>query len=511
MYRTHINFNIVMNKVILLLAALFVCSLGYGQRISKKLEKKYQEVELWKEEDGKWYRVKNDDKYGLTDENGKEILPCRFDRVYISTICRMKDDTYPIIVEMDGKEGIYDMTGKEIFPFLYESAYLACESETETYYAKVKNNGKQGICMLNGKEVVPCKYELVDLRYERDSKTFYVMLEDNGKWGICMMDGKEIIPCKYELAGLQYEKGSKIFYINIENNGRSGICTMDGKEIIPCIYDQAYITSTLKGIPYAVVIKDDKWGLSNLEGKVMVPCKYDQARLGYIEESNFYYASVYNNGKYGICTLDGKEVLPCIYEYANVEREETNGLLYVVKNLNGKVGISTVSGEEIIPCEYSYASMAYDEEAKSNYYLAINNNDEIYCSKKFNLLGDLISERTIKRSQQSKTASEQDNGLSKLKKTVLILQMLTQGMQAMSGYMNTYSSGNIYVPQNNPSYSHQTKTCSLCRGTGYNPGKERPPFYSYSEDPMTGHCDICGDMSNHYHNPCPSCNGKGYR
>jgi tetratricopeptide (TPR) repeat protein len=55
-------------------------------------------------------------------------------------------------------------------------------------------------------------------------------------------------------------------------------------------------------------------------------------------------------------------------------------------------------------------------------------------------------------------------------------------------------------------------SCSFCNGTGMNPTRERPAFYSYSsENYSSGMCNICGSNSNHYHKPCPSCNGKGYR
>ncbi|MGM9693749.1 MAG: WG repeat-containing protein [Alloprevotella sp.] len=75
------------------------------------------------------------------------------------------------------------------------------------------------------------------------------------------------------------------------------------------------------------------------------------------------------------------------------------------------------------------------------------------------------------------------------------------------------------------SKSHQTKytssqtsrpvekrrDCSLCNGTGYNSGKERPPFYSYNEETYSNSpCEVCGDRDNHYHKPCPRCMGKGY-
>ena len=59
--------------------------------------------------------------------------------------------------------------------------------------------------------------------------------------------------------------------------------------------------------------------------------------------------------------------------------------------------------------------------------------------------------------------------------------------------------------------SDRREICSLCNGTGYNPVKERPPFYSYDTETYDHEpCEICGDRSSHYHKKCPKCNGKGF-
>ena len=539
-------------KIALLLITIFVFFASYGQRIPKKIEKKYQEVELFQEAGYKRYKVKNNGRWGLLDDKGNEVLSCCFDWLYISSTYAGENSTFYIVTKLDGKEGLYDINGKKIFPFIYKSASLRYEQDSQTFYvavkkdekygicqmdgkeiipciyeqafikfdkdskylyAQVKNGGKYGICQMDGKEIIPCIYEQAFIKFDKDSKYLYAQVKKEGKYGICQMDDKGIIPCIYEQAYVSFDKDSKYLYAQVKKEGKYGICQMDGKEIIPCIYENVYVSSTTEGIPYIKISNNSKWGLCNLSGKILVPCKYEQTRLEYIKESNFYYAIVNDKEKYGICTLNGIEIVPCIYEYVEIQREETNGLLYVLKNLNGKIGISNISGDEIIPCKYNYVSMSYDEETKSNYYFAINSDDNVYSIKHFNLLGNLIYEKTLKKSQSNTTnyKSKQHEELPKLKKTAIILRILAQGMQSMNSYMNTYSSGNIYLRPDSPSYSRQKQTCSFCHGTGYNPGKERPPFYSYSDDPMTGSCEICGDKSNHYHKSCPSCRGKGYK
>ena len=505
-----------MKKTVLFLIACLMFSVGYAQKISKKLKEKYQKVELLEEYGKTLYRVLDNNKYGLFNEKGNEILSCKYDWLYISAadLTNPKDEDIYVGVTINGKTAIYDLQGKEIFPFIYETAFWNLEEETNTYYMSVENNGKRGICLMDGTEVIPCNYDSAYLMYERDSNTLYVITENNGKRGICLMDGTEVIPCNYKSAYLRYEKDSKTYYISVKNNGKYGACLMNGKEVIPCVHEEVHLSSTMneeESVPYFTIINNDLWGISNMDGEMLVPCKYDQVRLEYIKETNFYYAHLTKEGKYGICTLDGKEIVPCICEYVEVIREEHNGLLYIIKKINDKQGIVNINGDEIIPCKYGYVHMGYDEEAKSNYYFTITISDNLYSSKEFNLSGKLIGEKNIKmQPNTSSTAYQQNNGLSKLEKTTLILQALAQGMQAMNGYMNTYSSSNIYSGQSSGSSSTQ-KTCSFCNGTGYNPGLERPPFYSSYDDPMTNRCSVCNDKSNHYHKQCPACMGRGYR
>ena len=104
-----------------------------------------------------------------------------------------------------------------------------------------------------------------------------------------------------------------------------------------------------------------------------------------------------------------------------------------------------------------------------------------------------------------------------------VLQAISQSLAAVSNALNgavnnvTTSGG---LPSSYTAYStsslnkvNSTKRsipCSLCHGTGKNPTKERPAFYSYNEETYSNSpCSVCGDRSNHYHKDCPSCGGKG--
>lgn len=105
--------------------------------------------------------------------------------------------------------------------------------------------------------------------------------------------------------------------------------------------------------------------------------------------------------------------------------------------------------------------------------------------------------------------------------TFLIMTAINQSLATINQSMMIFNNQNTnFTPCINTStigehsraiYNQKEKKCSLCHGTGYNPGKERASFYSYSTDMKDNPpCDVCGDRSDHYHKSCPSCGGKGY-
>ena len=513
-----------MKRIVLLLITCLMFSVGYAQKIAKKLKEKYQEVELLEEYGYQFYKVLNNYKFGLLDNEGNEILPCQFESVSLTTIEVPDAKTLLFFANVmsNGKMAIRDLNdgGKEVFPPKYETARMCYEEDLNYYYVSVSNKDKYGICQIDGKEIISCNYDLAYISSVSKTKASYITVQKDGKFGLLQMTGEEIVPCNYEQAYIDYEPETEYYSVIVKKNGKYGICLENGEEKIPCIYDQAYIASEPESkVIYAKVKKGDKRGISNTDGKILVPCKYDNASLEYLKEANFYYVWVSNNDKRGLCTLDGKEIVPCICDYAVVNREENNGLLYIETKVNDKIGIVSINGDEIIPCEYDYIRMDYDKETGCNYYYARTYD---HSTRHFNLSGELIFEEREKvysssnssskysSSSKSSSKSSSQSGLSKLEKTALILQALTQGMQAMSGYMDTYSSRNIYSPPSSTSTSSK-KTCSFCNGTGYNPGLERPAFYTSYDDPMTHRCDVCNDKSLHYHKQCPACLGRGYR
>lgn len=253
--------------------------------------------------------------YGLTDENGKLLLPVTYQIIYR----RAPNDDY-ILVNSKGKYGLYDVRKAEFYvpcEFAYAQnlapgivkVYLDKNQKKPALYSvdagrvilkgdikvldyhtvEVNTKGKKGIFDIKSKTyVVPVKYDNISIM-END---YEVTLKD--KHGIYNKQGELVVPVKYhsilpnadgEYTG-QLKNGGKYMplgvmqsryqsgiadnlrkrYGHIEKKGwyyivgqanEQGLYDMDGKEILPNLYGSIRITDgycTAKRNGYALLV-----------------------------------------------------------------------------------------------------------------------------------------------------------------------------------------------------------------------------------------------------------------
>lgn len=101
--------------------------------------------------------------------------------------------------------------------------------------------------------------------------------------------------------------------------------------------------------------------------------------------------------------------------------------------------------------------------------------------------------------------------MDRISSSLMAFSNALQSVPTSNSYSNTVQASEATRRSSSNTASLHRVTCSFCKGTGKNPAREHSAFYDYStEDYSSGMCEICGSNSNHYHKPCPSCNGKGY-
>lgn len=141
-----------------------------GVAIVQQNQKYYQKVQ-WKEKS--WLEERSTMKYGLIDINGKEIIPIKYDDLYL-----LKSGIaigFYSTPEPFGSACLIDKTGKEISAF-YDRILFDDNDDCDLY--PVNQNGKWGCISKAGDVVVPIRYDEIKL-----PKESMVAVKTNGKWG----------------------------------------------------------------------------------------------------------------------------------------------------------------------------------------------------------------------------------------------------------------------------------------------------------------------------------------
>jgi len=194
------------------------------------------------------FLVGNNDKFGLIDEKGTEVLRTEFDEVapYEDLILARKGD----------KWGIFDLKGKTILEIKYD--WISFEDLKEGRdLVRVKENYEAGLVDRKGNIVIPPKYD--DIKTVVGDK---VVVQVGAYIGIVDINGREILPAEYE--------DFSVFNENL-----------------------------------FLMSKDLKWGLFDTEkGKFVLPVKYDEINydenmgLFFVErDGKEFYLKVFSDGK----------------------------------------------------------------------------------------------------------------------------------------------------------------------------------------------------------------------
>jgi len=189
--------------------------------------------------------IKND-KCGLVNKQGDEILPC-----------------------------IYDHISRKAYEGMYE----------------LEKDGKHGFCNEEG-NVIPVKYESASWF---DGGMARVRLND--KYGFINKKGEAVIDIIYDEANSTQAFG----LIGVKKGEKAGFVDKTGKTVIPLRYDKVDMFYDER----AAVLKGDKWGYINLEGKLVIDYQFDHSYS--FKDGVFYFFDDENhNGEMGKVNLSGE-------------------------------------------------------------------------------------------------------------------------------------------------------------------------------------------------------------
>ncbi len=272
-----------------------------------------------------------DNKWGLVNNKGVEIVPCKYDEVFSGPMIRVGENKL---------YGLINRDGKVIMPTVCSSITLGWRVRRPIYI--LTRNGKTGmIDAASGKLFLPFIYD------SATSLTYYLkpqgklLVKNNGLVGVADSTGKIIVPVLYTHVAMLNDTSKNRYWIFRDN--KRGMAGEDGKVILPPIYDNVMPLSY--GLPGRYLItQDKKQGIADDHGKILIPCAYN-----YLSASD---RSIVTDKEqlFGVMDWKQRTIVPFIYE--SVEQSKTG---YIVR-LKGKVGVLDLKGNPIIPIAYNYIS-----------------------------------------------------------------------------------------------------------------------------------------------------------
>jgi len=131
------------------------------------LEESYDEITI----EDIYFKVKENGFYGILSNEGKEILPIKYDQI------NYYQQYNWFLVSKNGVNNIIHSDGKKVFGNKYTST-----SKLDYYfkYILVEKNEKFGIIDKNGNSITSITFDAIDKNYNGN----FFIIKQNGKWGL---------------------------------------------------------------------------------------------------------------------------------------------------------------------------------------------------------------------------------------------------------------------------------------------------------------------------------------
>lgn len=306
--------GLIIFLIISLIIFIFICYNVFSKK--DKYNINFEEINQ------RQYFLEFDEKYGVINKDGEEIIDTNFDMIQIPNPSK---DIFVCMSNYNAETGsyetkIYNKNREELFTN-YEKVEAISRQESldnipyEKSVLKYKENGKYGLINLSGEKITKPIYDDIQaLEYKEGMLT----VKQNDKFGIININGDEIIKVKYD--GIQADQYS----LNENHNKKAG-----------------FIVSIKTNDGY-------KFGYINYKGKTLLETEYNEiARINYINDDESVYLVAFKNGQAGLFKNKSKVLEN---EYEDIQFDNINNLLILQRN--GKQGVSDLDGKKIIQLEY---------------------------------------------------------------------------------------------------------------------------------------------------------------
>lgn len=337
-------------KVFAVIVIIAVIIFGIAKLNQKQPEIIEKSLENTAEVEAKYFSCLQNNKWGIIDENGNQIIPCEYDEMI-----QMPD------------------ASKDIFICYYDIDY-----NTNQYKTKVLNKENKEI--LTGYEQVEGIMNTAggeSIWYESNVLKF----KKNDKIGLIDFSGKVVLEAKYDdIKSLDFVRNRLI----ITKENKKGLVDTAGNIIVDTNYDDIIGELTSQKTGYITVLESDEnklYGYISANGDKSINPQYDEiSTISDIQDSNKILLVVKKEDKFGIVDEQNNQILPI--EFEEIDSLFTNNVFACKKD--SKWGVVNSNNEVII--DYNYLSCVINSKC---IIVKLNKNEQM-----FDFEGKAIQETT---------------------------------------------------------------------------------------------------------------------
>lgn len=354
---------------IIIIAIIIIATVGFF--IAKKVIEDGKKYEIEKIDNYEYFTLKVDNKYGVINKEGKQIINTEYTNVIIPNpqkpvfICYTNDSTK--VLNQNSEEIFTEFKSIEPIKLKNIASSLMYEKSVLTY----KENEKFGLINLEGKKLTKAIYEKIEgLPYKEGE----LLVQKEGKYGVINLKGKELIKPQYDQINVDgysndengYKNAGYIVGNKTEEGYRYGYIDINGKMLLELEYNEIQrITDVKENDIYLIAAKNGQYGLFKNKEQV-IGNEYQSITYNQTDETLI----LQKTKKFGVANLDGKIIIPV--EYKQID---SIGMYIYATNENGKENVYTKEGTEI----QADSNIAILETSNENFKIKIDNtNGTVY-------------------------------------------------------------------------------------------------------------------------------------
>ncbi len=276
---------------------------------------------------------RDNDKMGLIDRTGREILPCIYQEVNYPSDDRIR-------VNVNGLYGFADTDGNIVIQPQYRATSTFNEGLAVVAVDIDSNACFYGYIDTKGSFVIPAKYQ-----YANYFLNGYAVVQDYERFGIIDRRGREVVPIKYEFITPVDANGNYVVR-DLDGSEKLAMFSIQGnKQLTPYRYED--FTFYSEGL-YVTRVDANTYEFLDIKGKR----RFD--RYEFIQGFHDGFCMVKQNGHYGIINRKGRAILPCQYDHSPYQPEGYifyEGLALIEKD--NHIGYCDQQGKIVIPIQYT--------------------------------------------------------------------------------------------------------------------------------------------------------------